>query len=173
MAETIQRLQNLRNELIQMINLQIDEAIFQVRNEEMPSEQISEFREYERFYPLTVATGVFKGKKPVCVVFQDGTRVNVPTWKRVVEAILKKCVEKQEYKDRLKELRGRIAGRERVLLASEPGQMRSPLMVERGIYMETHYDTESLLRILVTRILDEIQYDYSGIEIGVRNEGIA
>jgi len=35
---------------------------------------------------------------------------------------------------------------------------------------ETHYDTETLLRILITRILDVVNYDYSGISVVIRND---
>ena len=35
--------------------------------------------------------------------------------------------------------------------------------------MEAHYDTESLLRIMKVRILDTVGYDYSGIQVAIRN----
>ncbi len=102
--------------------------------------------------------------------FQDGTRIDVPTWKKVVEIILKKCNQETVYHNRLIELRGKVAGRDRVLVGEKPDEMRSPLEIAEGLYVETHYDTESLLRILITRILDAIHYDYNGITIAVRND---
>ena len=48
--------------------------------------------------------------------------------------------------------------------------MRSPLKIEDNLYVETHYDTETLLKILTTRILDVIGYDYRDITITVRND---
>ena len=48
--------------------------------------------------------------------------------------------------------------------------MRSPVQIDEALYVETHYDTETLLRILTTRILDEVGYDYSKIKIAVRVE---
>ncbi len=170
MTDTIQKLQNLRNELIQNINLQIDEAILQLQSGQEQTERVAEVREYESIYPLTAATGIFKGKKPTGVRFQDGTRIDVPTWKKVVEIILKKCNQETVYHNRLIELRGKVAGRDRVLVGEKPDEMRSPLEIAEGLYVETHYDTESLLRILITRILDAIHYDYNGITIAVRND---
>ena len=46
--------------------------------------------------------------------------------------------------------------------------MRSPLQIEENLFMETHYDTETLLNILTTRILSPIGYDYSAISVTVR-----
>ena len=66
------------------------------------------------------------------------------------------------------DLRGKILGRNRVLLGSEVGKMRSPIKIDEALYAETHYDAETLLRILTTRILDAVDYDYSGIRIAVQ-----
>lgn len=170
--DTIQELQNFRTELIQEINLRIDGMIQQLRTEQSPVERVAEVREYESVYPLTASTGIFKGKKPTGVRFPDGTRVDVPTWKKVVEAILKKCDADASNHRVLLELRGKVTGRDRVLLAEKPDEMRSPLEISAGIYVETHYDTETLLKIITTRILDAVHYDYSGITIAVRNERI-
>ena len=68
------------------------------------------------------------------------------------------------------DLRGKVQGRNRVLIGSETGKMRSPVQIDEALYVETHYDTETLLRILTTRILDEVGYDYSKIKIAVRVE---
>lgn len=70
----------------------------------------------------------------------------------------------------LMDLRGKILGRNRVLLGSETGKMRSPVKIGEALFVETHYDTETLLRILTTRILDEVGYDYGKIQIAVRTE---
>lgn len=167
--DKIQMLQNLRNELIQSINLQIDEIILQLRNEQEPVGRAEEVPAYERWYSLTASTGIFKGKKVIGVKLRDGRRVDVSTWKRVVEVILQDCVKDEVYKGRLKEISGRVTGRNRVLLARKPDMMRSPIYIAEDLWVETHYDTESLLRILTTRILNAIDYDYSGIAIAVRN----
>ena len=65
---------------------------------------------------------------------------------------------------------GKVLGRNRVLLGSETGKMRSPVKIDEALYIETHYDAETLMRILTTRILDMVGYDYSKIRIAVKAE---
>lgn len=43
-----------------------------------------------------------------------------------------------------------------------------PAAHRRGLFLETHYDTETLLNILMNRILRPIGYDYSAIRVTVR-----
>ena len=168
--ETIQTLQKYRTQLIQELNLFFDDMIQSLRVEEMQNETVNVAGEYELLYPLTAATGFFKGKKPIGVIFQDGSRIDVPTWKKVVETILQNC-NKDIYKHKeLENLCGKVSGRERVFLANKPDNMRSPIEVDKNIYVETHYDTETLLRIVTTRILTPIQYDYNGIMIAIRKD---
>lgn len=64
----------------------------------------------------------------------------------------------------------KVLGRNRVLLGSETGKMRSPVKIDEALYIETHYDAETLMRILTTRILDMVGYDYSKIRIAVKAE---
>lgn len=168
--DTIQQLQNFRTQLIQEINLYFDGMIQNLRTEQTTNGAIAEVREYESIYPLTATTGIFKGKKPTGVRFPDGTRIDVPTWKKVVETILQRCNSIPIYHKELEKICGKVSGRERVFLANKPDNMRSALKIDDNIYVETHYDTETLLRIITTRILDPIQYDYNGITIAIRND---
>ena len=153
-------------------NLKFDEMIQQIREEQTTGTNaaISEtVREYESIYPLTASTAVFKGKKPTGVRFPGNIRQDVPTWKKVVETILIRCNRNPECHQKLMDLRGKVSGRNRVLLGKSAENMRSPVKIDDELYVETHYDTETLLRILTTRILDPVQYDYSRITITVRN----
>lgn len=43
--------------------------------------------------------------------------------------------------------------------------MDSPIKIDDGIYMETKFDTESLLKVLTGRIFNAVGYDYSGIRL--------
>ena len=90
----------------------------------------------------------------------------------VFKEILQRCNADPEKHVALMNLRGKISGRERVLLSNKPkpGTMRSPLQIDENLYVETHYDTETLLRILTTRILNPVDYDYSKISIAIRND---
>ena len=38
--------------------------------------------------------------------------------------------------------------------------MRSPLCIGNALYAETHYDAESLLKIFIVQILDQVGYGY-------------
>ena len=172
--DTVQELQILRAELIKEIDDRITCMVQKLKKEqdraiEHESRRRRE-KEYESIFPLSADTGIFKGKRPTGVIFADGTREDVPTWKRVFEEIMKQCNSDPERHKALMELRGKVLGRNRVLLGSEKGKMRSPLKIDRALYAETHYDTETLLKILITRILEVVGYDYSGIRIAVQNE---
>ncbi|MBQ9990465.1 MAG: hypothetical protein IJP31_05930 [Lachnospiraceae bacterium] len=166
--DAIQELQNLRTQLIQEINLSFDHIIQNLRMQESTIRK-EDVEESEIEYVLAESTGHFKGEKPVGVILPNGNRVYVRTWKKVVEAILQDCIKNPTIRIKLENLRGKVGGRERVFLADRPDTMRGPLKIDNHIFMETHYDTETLLRILTTHILRPINYDYSRIKIVVRN----
>ncbi len=172
--DTIQELQLLRAELIQQIDTKIGQILQKLKDEqENETECVNEkeiSRVYESLYPLNAGTGIFKGKKPIAVIFADGARVSTPTWKKLSEEVLCHCNADPSKHKALMDLRGKLLGRDRVFLGSEAGKMRSPVKITDALYLETHYDTETLLRILTTRILTAVQYDYSGITIAVRND---
>ena len=131
--------------------------------------EISVSLPFESIYPICMEPGFFKGKSVVGVIFPDGVRRETPTWKALVEVIMKRCNDDAEKHAALMELRNRVQGRSRLLLGNSSTGMRSAIKIDRGLYMETHYDTESLLRIMKTRILDAVGYDYSGIQVAIRN----
>lgn len=170
--DVVQELQVLRQELIREIDEKIEQVIKKLQSEcqASPRKRCVQAKEYESIYPLNVGTGIYKGKRPTGVIFAGRERVEAPTWKRVMEEILKDCCKDPTRRQALMDLRGKILGRNRVLLGSETGKMRSPVKIDEALYVETHYDTETLLRILTTRILDEVGYDYSRIQIAVRTE---
>lgn len=125
---------------------------------------------YDITYPLSIGPAIFKGKKPISVNFGGNHSVSAYTWKMVFKTILQHCNADPEKHVALMNLRGRITGRDRVLLAKTPDGMRSPIQISDNLHAETHYDTETLLRILTTRILEPVQYDSSNISITIRNE---
>lgn len=170
--DAVRELQVLREELIREIDEKIEQVIKNLKDENQapPQKKSVPAKEYESVYPLNVGTGIYKGKRPTGVIFPGGTRRECPTWKKVMEEILKDCCKSPEKHQALMNLRGKILGRNRVLLGSETGKMRSPVKIDEALYAETHYDTETLLRILTTRILDEVDYDYSKIQIAVKTE---
>ena len=170
--DVILELQTLKKELIQEIDEKIEQTIKMLQNNYDQPLEIKRIpaKMYESIYPLNTGTGIYKGKRPTGIIFANGKRVETPTWKRVREEILKDCCKSPEKYRAMMDLRGKVQGRNRVLIGSETGKMRSPVKIDEALYVETHYDTETLLRILTTRILNEVGYDYSKIKIAVRVE---
>lgn len=120
--------------------------------------------------PLSVSPAYFKGKKPTAVIFPDGHEVEVSTWRNAVLEIMKEYNTDPGTHERLMELRGNIAGRQRTILADSPEGMHRPLRIDQGLYMESYFDTESLLYVLTDRILDAACRDCGDIRIRYRPE---
>ena len=100
----------------------------------------------------------------VCIA--DGRRINAGTWKMVYKAIWEDCNKDVD----LMNLRGKILGKTRVLLSQDGASITRPIQLDRNLFVESHYDTKMLLRILMTRILDPIRNDYSQITVAIRND---
>ena len=164
----LNEVQNTRNEIILQIDKAIDDLILRLTR----SSNVTEERRatnYESEYPITSNPALFKGKKPTAVTIR-GERMEARTWKKVIGEVMRHCNRDTEKHVDLMNLRGRIFGRERVLLAKDGEDMRSPLMVGENLYIETHYDTETLLKTVMKRILDVVGYDYSDVMITTRND---
>lgn len=114
--------------------------------------------------PLTANPNILIGKKAVAVVIGE-TRIPIKTWREAFKEIMSHCLQNPVYYDRLLGLRGRIAGKERVFVSGKPDTMKRPLRIGEDFYFETHYGTETLMHILVNRILAAIRYDCSAITI--------
>lgn len=162
----IEDLQSARNELIREIDSAFAELAQRLEQEPMPLAGGAE--EYDRIYPLTYPSGAFKGEKPTAVIF-GREKIPVYTWKMVFSEIMKRCNADTDKHRELMALRGRASGRARMFLSDRPDGMRSPLQIDHKLYAETHYDTETLLRILMHRILDAVHYEYGNIYVAVRN----
>ena len=162
----MQEIQNTRSELMLKVDTAFAELMRRLEangaDVESPQPEV-----YETTYPITINPAIFKGKKPTALMFGD-EHVEVRTWKMVVEEIMKRCNADPEKHVELMNLRGRLAGRERVFLAKEGNLMQSPRKIAENLYMETNYDAETLMRILITRILDAVDYDYSDISVATR-----
>jgi hypothetical protein len=85
----------------------------------------------------------------------------------VYALILRRCAEDQDKRDALKYLCNKISGRKRLILSDKPDGMNRPVEVEDGVFAEGFFDTEWLIRILTTELLDTVRYDYSGISVSV------
>lgn len=57
-----------------------------------------------------------------------------------------------------------ILRRVKTIISSTPSEMRTPITITKNLYFESHYDTETLLKILM-QVLDMIGCDYSNIKL--------
>lgn len=125
--------------------------------------------EGERILILAASPERLKGKKPVALILPDGAVVKAHTWKKAVEAILQDCNRDPVRHEQMLELRGRVFGNFRPLLAETPEQMSAPLKIDEGLYWESKFDTEALLRNLTDKLLCRVGYDYQGVAVKYRN----
>ncbi|MCI9120593.1 MAG: hypothetical protein HFG00_03580 [Oscillibacter sp.] len=123
----------------------------------------------ELLYPLTMDPCFFKGKRPRAIIFPDGTRVETVSWKKLSETLLKTCAEDPEKRKSLRKLRNQIRGRTRTILGSSPAGMFSPVRLGQQLYFETNYSAEYLVKITTKRILDAVDFDYSGIWVALES----
>lgn len=119
----------------------------------------------EKELPLTAMPTFFKGKKPVSILYPDGTETIVCNWKNVAFHLLKNCAEDETMRRRLEDIRGKVFGRNRKLFADSGEGMDAPLEFYPQMFLESKFDTETLLRVVTKRIFDSIGYDYSGIRL--------
>ena len=153
-----------QEEIIVMVNSSFDEIVKEVsRIRETGNSTISDF---EVIYPLSNSAG-FKGRK-VNAVFINEKRILTPTWKKVFEEIIKDAMKDDVKKNKLHELSDKLLGHKRTRLSSSSDEMRSPIKIDDDLYVETHYDTETLINLLL-QILNKISYDYSNVKIAVNN----
>ena len=148
----------VRARLVTEINVQLDELTQRIRSGkcgETPS---------TLSIPLSSDTRILKGAKPISVSYK-GMDIPTFTWKSVIETILGICNEQEQYHKALLEARGTIAGRDRMILSDSPDGMTKPLKIDEELFVEVHYDTDTLFRILKDRIFAAIGYDGSGFTI--------
>jgi hypothetical protein len=152
--------------LAQEINRVFEDLIKKVQAEAEP--ETRQEKTYETIYPISTDPAIFKGQTPTCVLFGE-ERAIAQTWKNVFKLLILQCNKDQIRHKALMELRNKVLGRERILLSDNPKNMRRPFQIDKKLYAETHYDTETLMRILLHRFLDEVGFDYSNIFVGVKN----
>ncbi len=150
-------------ELIEELRAQLHETVDR-RIDALLSGQTSQEQGADLDLPLDIHPSVFKGKRPLSVSFPDGRTVEAATWKKAISAILADCNSDPVRHGRLMSVAGKVLGRDRVLLGDKRG-MDSPIKIDEGLYMETKFDTESLLYVLKERILKPVGYDCEGIRI--------
>ena len=162
-------IEDIREELIQLVNLRCDSMKQLIEAGSMSDE--SEF--FFSYKLMSDTPSLLKGKKPLAVRFGSGEGVKTETWKKVAEVILRHCNEQPEYHKKLAAMCNKVAGQQRVILSTTPEHMNVPLEVAENIYFELKYDTETLLKVLVNKVLVPIGYDIGEIVIDYRPSNIA
>ena len=158
----LSKLETLRAEMHRSVDARVDRSIQRILTSSVLEESPT--------LPLHTDPSVFKGKKPEAVLFPNGQSVRTSTWKAAVLAIMQDCNADPAKHTYLMELRGKVMGRQRTILAASPEKMHAPLEIDKELYMESYYDTASLLYVLKNRVLDEVGYNYSGIHVRLRQE---
>ena len=121
----------------------------------------------ERIVPITTKTYLFVGRKPVAVIFDD-ERVAAKSWREVFTVVLSRCNQNPQHHQTLMDLRGRLAGQQRVFLSDDSRKMRRPVKIDEDMYAEAHYGSATLMHILVNRILAPVGFDVTSIRIVIK-----
>lgn len=161
----IKEIREKQNELVIMINSTFDDLVKKIEKIQMEENEFES--EYETIYPITNTTG-FKGKKPIAIIY-EGKRQLTPTWKAVVNSVLQEVIKNEIMKNKIMLLRDKLLGRVRKRLSKTNADMRSPLKICDNLFIETHYDTETLIKLLL-EILEEISYSYNEIQVVIKNK---
>ncbi len=158
----IEMVEQIREELIQMVNRKCDAMLQMYQNGSQSA--YSENRVMENKLAW-VAPATLKGKKPIGLKFTSGESVETPTWKSVVQTIMQHCNSQPDMHERLMQLSGKVAGRQRIILSKSAEEMDVPLKIDEGLYFEGKFDTEALLTMMTKKVLEPIGYDYNQIII--------
>jgi hypothetical protein len=94
-----------------------------------------------------------------------GERTPVTSWKDVHNVILQRCTQDPVYHERLLNLTEYMSGQQKSFISACPGDMRNPLEICKGVYVETACDYPTPLGILTGHLLPAIHYDFSDIKI--------
>jgi hypothetical protein len=166
--EPIAEIRTIQKELIEHINRTFDDLaiLFAGAQANMPAPARTGGAEQYAQTLNIMNTGAMKGRKPICVAM-EGETISCPTWKSVFETVIRKCNADPKRHGKLLELRNQYFGKKRLLLASNKNNMRSAVKIDEGLYVETHYDTKSLMDLLL-RILRDLDYDYRDIRVMIR-----
>ena len=162
----LSEVERCRAQLHQLIDDRLDAFMLQITCGDL-SEYIQD--EAVRAIPLVSAPARCKGMKPMAVVLPDGSMVETSTWKKAAAAILRNCDANPRCHEQLMEIRGRVNGNFRRLLAKNPNGMDAPLKITEGLYLESKFDTQALLDNLTQKILRRVGYDCNMIAILYRN----
>ena len=160
----LSELEAVRTQLLGMVNGRIDSLIAKIKNGEAVDNNTLSAAVI--VYPLSIEPSLFKGTKPTAVHFGD-EKIPVKTWRKAYTLILQRCADIPEKHTALMGLRNKISGRTRIILSDKAAGMSRPVEIAAGMFVESFFDTEWLVRILTRELLGVVRYDYSGISVSV------
>lgn len=115
---------------------------------------------------------LFKGKKPMSIIYPNGEQVVVSTWREVAKELLRDCNSDPDRHNALMQLRNVVSGNKRWILSDSSQQMNVGIKIDDDLYFEGKFDTEYLLKMLTEKIFDVVGYPYQMIEIEVREKDL-
>ena len=163
--EIVTLIEKSRTEMLNLINAEYDHLKAMVLTKETDA---SEPEQFSIDIPLNSNGSVFKGRKPISVLFEDGEECMASTWKQVVKTLLERCYATPKTRERLNSMCGLISGKSRLLFCRDATAMGSPIKVGDDMYIETKFDAETLMNVVVRRVLIPAGFDVSGIAIKVQ-----
>ena len=158
--QTREMLEQVRRDLHEMVDREVNGLLHRLEFGE--SVEQTDFT-----LPLTTMPAYFKGKKPVSVINPDGTEIPTGTWLKVAQQLLNDCATDEQMRDRLYNLRDMVSGKNRRIFSSTPEGMNKPIEFYDDMFFEGKFDTETMLKVITTRIFEPIGYDYHRIGIKV------
>lgn len=162
LEEKIKMIEQCRQDMHRDIDEQCDALIESIKS------GVSLQKNNKHFYTLNEPAHLFKGKKPVAITFPNGRKEYTDTWKKVAVELLADCNSEPTRHNRLLTLCDSLNGRTRRILCSTPDSMDVPIKIDDGLYFESKFDTQMLITILTDKIFRLVGYNYSGIEVQVR-----
>ncbi len=154
--------EELRQKLHRRIDDQCD-ALLQalVSGEPVPHQQ--------KIIALSTPSHTLIGTKPDAVLYPNGDRVEVSSWRKLAAELLSSCNRDPLYHQRLMQLRNKVSGQQRMLLSDRPDGMDVPLQIDENLYFEGKFGTEMMLKVLTDKIFRPIGYDYSAVQVEISN----
>lgn len=165
-ADILNRLDSLRVSLVREINRQFNEIIRSgcaatphrnipvSRGNAVPAVASGDTMSITLYGDINA----LRGTKPTLVRYGEDS-IPVTSWKRAFAAVLDICNRQESYHEALLAARNETMGRGRKVMADSPQGMLSPLKIDDGLYVETNFSTEALLKLLRDRILSWIDFD--------------
>ena len=153
--------ESIRKELHELVDRQLDDFVKRIKSEEQNGRA-------DIVRSLDMPAFSFKGTKPVSVYLPDGEKISCRTWREAAAIILRDCDKEQHGK--LLDISEKVFGRSRIILGKTDEGMNRPIKINDGIYFESYFDTEYLLKMMTENVLKKVGYDYSAVQIQIRKQ---